>query len=293
VEGDVGSTREIEALKVALGRANEETKELEAKLCAAEVEIVQVRFWIFPCQPVGGALIASSFSMLFAAEILSHECPRWILLTLATLRCKCSYLALHYPACWMLQLRTDKREEKEKGVLLRAAIADANAKLDGEVDGDVKEGGDAATAAAAVADDEGGNRLLEEVEKTRAELEEARASISLLKDREARLWAELKQLKGQGVGAAVDGKRQEMSSDHMLIISELQARVESLTLALTSSQAPARSPSAALDPLSPLSESPSSPKTRENLPALPRAERVFRTPSPGHEGTQGEKPCAC
>ena len=50
VEGDVGSTREIEALKVALGRANEETKELEAKLCAAEVEIVQVRFWISPCR---------------------------------------------------------------------------------------------------------------------------------------------------------------------------------------------------------------------------------------------------
>ena len=41
----------------------------------------------------------------------------------------------------MLQLRTDKREEKERGALLRASIADANAKLDGEVGGDVKEGG--------------------------------------------------------------------------------------------------------------------------------------------------------
>lgn len=192
----------------------------------------------------------------------------------------------------MLQLRTDKREEKERGALLRASIADANAKLDGEVGGDVKEGGDEA-AAATVADDGRVNDLEEEVGKARAELEEARSSISVLKDREARLWAELKELKGQGVAAAADGKQQEMSSEHMLIIGELQARVESLTRALTSSQAPARSPPPALDPLSPLSASPSSPKTKEDLPALPVAERVFRTPSSVHEGTPGEKPCAC
>ena len=188
----------------------------------------------------------------------------------------------------MLQLRTDKREEKERGALLRASIADANAKLDGEVGGDVKEGGDAA-AAATVADD----RRVNDLEEARAELEEARSSISVLKDREARLWAELKELKGQGVAAAADGKQHEMSSEHMLIIGELQARVESLTRALTSSQAPAQSPSPALDPLSPLSASPSSPKTKEDLPALPVAERVFRTPSSVHEGTPGEKPCAC